>query len=208
LRDLCGTSLFVSYFKQPLKLKYNRTFLAAIFFGGIFVTPALLFIFVFSNHVARPHVVPWSLWVGISWAVGCFISLIVDLLPRFILFVVTTISGLVWPSILSSSDTEWPRSILGKHPKVLKLNSRYNNHLHHNSARLTLCKAFHCSVILAQISTRCFGYLDWSHCHPGNYGTSWQILAYCEQGPASSVLRSPYTIGAEDLCQNCGNQLP
>lgn len=70
-----------------------RTFLLAVIFGGIFVTPALLFIFVFRSSPARPHVVPWSLWIGISWAVACALSLIVDLFPRFLLWIIFVIYG-------------------------------------------------------------------------------------------------------------------
>ncbi|KAG8985641.1 hypothetical protein FRB90_004562, partial [Tulasnella sp. 427] len=70
-----------------------RTFLLAVIFGGIFVTPALLFLFVFRNSPAKPHVVPWSLWIGISWAVGCGLSLIVDLFPRFLLWIIFVIYG-------------------------------------------------------------------------------------------------------------------
>ncbi|KAG8944251.1 hypothetical protein FRC00_010683, partial [Tulasnella sp. 408] len=70
-----------------------RTFLLAVIFGGIFVTPALLFIFVFPNNPARPHVVPWSLWIGISWGVACALSLIVDLFPRFLLWIIFVIYG-------------------------------------------------------------------------------------------------------------------
>ncbi|KAG8938925.1 hypothetical protein FRC04_007324 [Tulasnella sp. 424] len=70
-----------------------RTFLLAVIFGGIFVTPALIFLFVFPNNPAKPHVVPWSLWIGISWAVACALSLIVDLFPRFLLWIIFVIYG-------------------------------------------------------------------------------------------------------------------
>ncbi|KAG8893319.1 hypothetical protein FRB99_002043, partial [Tulasnella sp. 403] len=70
-----------------------RTALLAVIFGGIFVTPALVFLLCFPNSVARPHVVPWSLWVAISWGVGCVLSLIVDLFPRFLLWIIFVFYG-------------------------------------------------------------------------------------------------------------------
>ncbi|KAG8870189.1 hypothetical protein FRB98_001798, partial [Tulasnella sp. 332] len=70
-----------------------RTALLAIIFGGIFVTPALLFLLPFKHNVAKPHVVPWSLWVATTWVASCVLALIVDLAPRFVLWIIFLVYG-------------------------------------------------------------------------------------------------------------------
>lgn len=72
-----------------------RTFLVAILGAGILITPLLVVQFRFHNSVVRPHVHMWSLWLSISWAAGSVTYLVVDLLPRFIIFVVTLFHGQV-----------------------------------------------------------------------------------------------------------------
>lgn len=78
-----------------LFITLDRTALLAIIFGGIFVAPALVFLLRFPNSVVRPHVVPWSLWIAISWAAGCVLSLIVDLFPRVLLSIIFVFYGCV-----------------------------------------------------------------------------------------------------------------
>ncbi|KAG9007169.1 hypothetical protein FRB94_014552 [Tulasnella sp. JGI-2019a] len=70
-----------------------RTTILAVIFGGIFVTPALLFLLVFKSTPARGHVIPWSLWVATTWVASCILSLIVDLAPRFVLWLVFLVYG-------------------------------------------------------------------------------------------------------------------
>ncbi|KAL5513321.1 hypothetical protein ACEPAH_3720 [Sanghuangporus vaninii] len=72
-----------------------RTFLVAILGAGIFIAPYLIFHFRFHDSPARPHVHAWSLWFSITWAAGSGTYLIVDLIPRFIIFIVTLFHGQV-----------------------------------------------------------------------------------------------------------------
>ncbi|KAI5120357.1 hypothetical protein M0805_006880 [Coniferiporia weirii] len=72
-----------------------RTLLVAVLGGGILITPLLVVHFRFHNSAARPHVHAWSLWLAISWAAASATYLIVDLIPRFIILVVTTLHGQV-----------------------------------------------------------------------------------------------------------------
>lgn len=72
-----------------------RTFLVAIIGAGILITPLLVVEFCFHSSVVRPHVHMWSLWLSISWAAGSVTYLVVDLLPRFIIFIVTLFHGQV-----------------------------------------------------------------------------------------------------------------
>ncbi|KAG8966707.1 hypothetical protein FRC03_011455 [Tulasnella sp. 419] len=70
-----------------------RAIILAAIGGGILVTPALVFILRFPDNKVRPHVVPWSLWLGISWAVCCLISFAVDVTPRFLMFIIFACYG-------------------------------------------------------------------------------------------------------------------
>lgn len=72
-----------------------RTFLVAVLGAGIFITPLLVTQFRFRDSPARPHVHAWSLWLSITWAASSVTYLVVDLLPRFIIFVVTLFHGQV-----------------------------------------------------------------------------------------------------------------
>ena len=66
-----------------------RTFLVAVLGAGIFIAPLLVVTFKFHDSVVRPHVHMWSLWLSIIWAAASVTYLVVDLIPRFIIFIVT-----------------------------------------------------------------------------------------------------------------------
>jgi len=72
-----------------------RTTLVAILGAGVFIAPLLVFEFHFKNSVVRPHVHAWSLWASISWAAGAVTYLVVDLIPRIIIFIVMLFHGSV-----------------------------------------------------------------------------------------------------------------
>lgn len=72
-----------------------RTLLVAILGAGVCITPLLVFEFHFKTSVARPHVHAWSLWLSIAWAAGAVTYLVVDLIPRIIVFVVMLFHGSV-----------------------------------------------------------------------------------------------------------------
>ena len=70
-----------------------RTFLVAILGSAVFITPYLIFHFRFHDSSVRPHVHAWSLWLSITWAAGSATYLVVDLVPRFVIFIVTLFRG-------------------------------------------------------------------------------------------------------------------
>ncbi|KLO11534.1 hypothetical protein SCHPADRAFT_830996 [Schizopora paradoxa] len=72
-----------------------RTLLVAILGAGLFITPLLVFEFHFKSSVVRPHVHAWSLWASISWAAGAVTYLVVDMIPRIIVFIVMLFHGSV-----------------------------------------------------------------------------------------------------------------
>lgn len=73
-----------------------RIITIALLGAGILITPYLVFKFQFSNLTnVRPHVRAWSLWLTISWALACFTSLIVHVIPRILIRVVVAIYGKV-----------------------------------------------------------------------------------------------------------------
>lgn len=72
-----------------------RTALIAVLGAGVFISPLLIFQFRFHNSVAQPHVHAWSLWLSISWAAASVTYLVVDLIPRFIILLVTLFHGQV-----------------------------------------------------------------------------------------------------------------
>ncbi|EJD08533.1 uncharacterized protein FOMMEDRAFT_74431 [Fomitiporia mediterranea MF3/22] len=72
-----------------------RTAIVAIIGAGIFITPLLVVQFRFRDSIVRPHVHMWSLWLSITWAASSVTYLVVDLIPRFIIFVVMLFHGQV-----------------------------------------------------------------------------------------------------------------
>ncbi|KAH8110837.1 Mechanosensitive ion channel-domain-containing protein [Phellopilus nigrolimitatus] len=72
-----------------------RTFLVAVLGAGVLITPLLVTHFRFHDSPARPHVHAWSLWLSISWAAASATYLVVDLIPRFVVFIVTLFRGQV-----------------------------------------------------------------------------------------------------------------
>lgn len=72
-----------------------RTFLVALIGVGILITPLLVFQLRFHGNVAQPHVHAWSLWLAITWAAACITYIVVDLIPRFVVFIVTVFHGQV-----------------------------------------------------------------------------------------------------------------
>ncbi|KZT39366.1 hypothetical protein SISSUDRAFT_1045668 [Sistotremastrum suecicum HHB10207 ss-3] len=71
-----------------------RIITIALLGAGILITPYLVFKFQFSNLTnVRPHVRAWSLWLTISWALACFTSLIVHVIPRILIRVVVAVYG-------------------------------------------------------------------------------------------------------------------
>ncbi|KAG8949472.1 hypothetical protein FRC04_008571 [Tulasnella sp. 424] len=79
----CGRAVWLAFKKlvRPVRSVHITT-----------TTPCFCFV-VLTTTPSKPHVVPWSLWIGISWAVACALSLFVDLFPRFLLWIIFVIYG-------------------------------------------------------------------------------------------------------------------
>lgn len=69
-----------------------RTILVGAIGAGILIAPLLVFKLRFNSSPARRQAHAWSLWLTIAWAAGVATYLIVDLLPRLVLFILR-ISG-------------------------------------------------------------------------------------------------------------------
>lgn len=72
-----------------------RTLLVAIIGAGILIAPLLVFQFRFHSSAVRPHVHAWSLWLSITWAAGAVTYLVVDMIPRMVIFVMVMFHGQV-----------------------------------------------------------------------------------------------------------------
>ena len=72
-----------------------RTFMVGILGVGVIITPLLVFQLRFHSNIARPHVHAWCLWLAITWAAACVTYMVVDLIPRFVVFIVTMFHGQV-----------------------------------------------------------------------------------------------------------------
>lgn len=70
-----------------------RIFLVAMIVAGLTITPYIVFKVSFPNSPAFPHVRAWSLWFTVSWACMTIISILVDTLPRLIVYVFLSLSG-------------------------------------------------------------------------------------------------------------------
>ncbi|KDQ19570.1 hypothetical protein BOTBODRAFT_126457 [Botryobasidium botryosum FD-172 SS1] len=70
-----------------------RAFIIGVVGSGILIAPMLVFRFQFNDSIARPQVEPWSLWAAISWGLWALTSLLVDLAPRFLMFLIFTLYG-------------------------------------------------------------------------------------------------------------------
>lgn len=64
-----------------------RTVLVGAIGAGILIAPLLVFKLRFNSSPARKQAHAWSLWLTIAWAAGVATYLIVDLLPRMVLFI-------------------------------------------------------------------------------------------------------------------------
>lgn len=62
-----------------------RTFIVAIIGSGILITPLIVFQVRFAHTPGHVQAHVWSLWLAITWAVGCATYLVIDLAPRVVL---------------------------------------------------------------------------------------------------------------------------
>lgn len=85
-----GRWLYLSFMRlyRPV-----RILLVATVVSGILITPYIVFKLSFSNLPAFPHVRAWSIWLTVSWSCMVGLSLLVDTLPRLIIYVYLTLLG-------------------------------------------------------------------------------------------------------------------
>ncbi|KAJ6474595.1 Mechanosensitive ion channel-domain-containing protein [Mycena vitilis] len=87
-----GRALWLAFMKLARPV---RTLFVGIVGCGILITPLLVFQLRFKSSKAEPHVHAWSLWLAIIWAAACLTGLVVDNIPRFIVFLVVLFGGQV-----------------------------------------------------------------------------------------------------------------
>jgi len=77
-----GRALWIAFMRLS---KFLRVLLIGVLVAGILITPMLVVELRFKHSPARPQVRFWSLWLSISWGVGCMIYLLVDAIPYLVL---------------------------------------------------------------------------------------------------------------------------
>lgn len=90
LRAKRGRWLYLSFMRlyRPV-----RILLIATIVSGILITPYIVFKLSFPNLPTFPHVRAWSIWFTVSWACMVGLSILVDTLPRLIIYVYLTLLG-------------------------------------------------------------------------------------------------------------------
>jgi hypothetical protein len=87
-----------------------RILVVAIVGSGILITPFLVTWFHFrSRRAVFEQVRAWSVWLAISWALGCLTTLNVGILPFVVLNIVSAIQGTV--RVLTSFASNFPSEI-------------------------------------------------------------------------------------------------
>ncbi|GJJ11352.1 hypothetical protein Clacol_005584 [Clathrus columnatus] len=70
-----------------------RIFLVSMVVAGVLITPYIVVKVSFPNSRPFPHVRAWSLWFTVSWACMTIMSILVDTLPRVIVYFFLTLTG-------------------------------------------------------------------------------------------------------------------
>jgi hypothetical protein len=87
-----GRALYLAFMKLARPL---RVLLLGILGTGIFLAPFLVFRLRFNASPARFQVHVWSLWLTITWVAGVATYLVVDAIPRLVVWTVVLFRGQV-----------------------------------------------------------------------------------------------------------------
>ncbi|TFK48756.1 hypothetical protein OE88DRAFT_1663898 [Heliocybe sulcata] len=85
-----GRAIWLAYMKLA---RFIRVLLVGALGAGLLIAPLLVFELRFRSSVAEPHVHMWSLWLSIVWAAGCGTYLVVDYVPRFLMWLIVLFGG-------------------------------------------------------------------------------------------------------------------
>ena len=85
-----GRLLYVAFMKLARPI---RALLVGIIGSGLLITPFLVVHFQFNDNPIRTQVFVWSIWLAVTWSAGCVTYLFVDMLPRLIIFLVSSCGG-------------------------------------------------------------------------------------------------------------------
>jgi hypothetical protein len=87
-----GRALYLLFMKLARPV---RVILLGLLGAGALITPLLVVELKFKGSAVRAQVHMWSLWLSISWALGCLTYLVVDSIPRFVISIIVLFGGQV-----------------------------------------------------------------------------------------------------------------
>lgn len=90
LRAIRGRWLWLAFQKLA---KPFRVLLIGLLGSAFFITPFLVVSLRFRSHPVKFQVYIWSLWLTITWAAGCVTFMVVDLIPRLVVYVTRLFGG-------------------------------------------------------------------------------------------------------------------
>jgi hypothetical protein len=85
-----GRWLWLAFLKLA---KPVRVLLVGLLGSAFFITPFLVVNLRFRSHPAKLQVHVWSLWLTITWAAGCATYVVVDFIPRLVVYVTRLFGG-------------------------------------------------------------------------------------------------------------------
>jgi len=85
-----GRWLWLAFLKLA---KPVRVLLVGLLGSAFFITPFLVVNLRFRSHPAKLQVHVWSLWFTITWAAGCATYMVVDSIPRLVVYVTGLFGG-------------------------------------------------------------------------------------------------------------------
>jgi len=87
-----GRALWIAFMQLARAI---RVLLIGVLGAAIFITPLLVVELRFKDNHVSSQVHVWSLWLSIVWAASCITYLLVDAIPRAVIWVVVLFGGQV-----------------------------------------------------------------------------------------------------------------
>jgi hypothetical protein len=151
-----GRALWLAFMKLARPV---RTLLLGILGAAFFIIPLLVVELKFKDKEGvRLQVRVWSLWLSITWAASCATYLVVDAIPRTVIYVIFLLGGQV-ERLKTQIEVCTARTSRGSLTKSIGVVDT-------------------CCLGMAKTRTHDFVGLDSAICNHGLLPTTWRVLGY------------------------------